>query len=38
MLSGLESVVTDHGYFLMTRRGTDEDVLRLMLTTGIPTA
>ncbi len=31
MLSGLESVVTDHGYFLMTRRGTDEDVLRLML-------
>ena len=28
MLSGLESVVTDHGYFLMTRRGTDEDVLR----------
>ena len=31
MLSGLESVVTDLGYFLMTRRGTDEDVLRLML-------
>ena len=31
MLSGLESVVTDHGYFLMMRRGTNEDVLRLML-------
>lgn len=23
--------MTDHGYFLMMRRGTDEDVLRLML-------
>ena len=31
LLSGLEGVVTDHGYFLMMRRGTDEDVLRLML-------
>ena len=31
LLSGLESVVTDHGYFLMLRRGTDEAVLRLML-------
>ena len=36
MLSGLESVVTDHGYFLMTRRGTDEDVLRLMLNNWTP--
>ena len=31
LLSGLEGVVTDHGYFLMMRRGTNEDVLRLML-------
>lgn len=31
LLCGLESVVTDHGYFLMMRRGTDEGVLRLML-------
>ncbi len=31
LLSGLEGVVTDHGYFLMMRRGTDETVLRLML-------
>ncbi|MDO5300156.1 MAG: LacI family DNA-binding transcriptional regulator [Clostridia bacterium] len=31
LLSGLESVVTDHGYFLMMRRGTDEATLRLML-------
>ena len=31
LLSGLEGVVTDHGYFLMMRRGTDEAVLKLML-------
>lgn len=31
LLSGLENVVTRHGYFLMMRRGTDEAVLRLML-------
>ena len=31
LLSGIESVVTDNGYFLMMRRGTDEAVLKLML-------
>lgn len=31
LLSGIESVVTDRGYFLMMRRGTDEAVLKLML-------
>ena len=31
LLCGLEGVVTDHGYFLMMRRGTDEAVLKLML-------
>lgn len=31
LLSGLESVVSEHGYFLMMRRGTDESVLRLMI-------
>lgn len=31
LLSGLESVVTNHGYFLMMRRGMDEATFRLML-------
>lgn len=35
-LSGVENVVTRHGYFLMMRRGTDEAVLRLMLNTWNP--
>ena len=31
LLSGIENIVTERGYFLMMRRGTDEEVLRLML-------
>ncbi len=36
LLSGIENVVTRHGYFLMMRRGTDEEVLRVMLNTWNP--
>lgn len=36
LLCGIENVVTEHGYFLMMRRGTDEEVLRLMLNTWNP--
>lgn len=36
LLSGIDNVVTEHGYFLMMRRGTDETVLRLMLNTWNP--
>ena len=36
LLSGIENVVTRHGYFLMMRRGTDEATLRLMLNNWSP--
>lgn len=36
LLSGIENVVTDHGYFMMMRRGTDEHTLRMMLNTWNP--
>lgn len=36
LLCGIENIVTKHGYFLMMRRGSDEDTLRLMLNTWSP--
>ena len=36
LLCGIENIVTEHGYFLMMRRGTDEEVLRVMLNTWNP--
>ena len=36
LLSGIENVVTEHGYFMMMRRGTDENTLRMMLNTWNP--
>lgn len=36
LLSGIDNVVTRHGYFLMMRRGTDEATLRLMLNNWSP--
>lgn len=36
MLCRIENVVTTHGYYLMVRRDTDEQALRLMITTWNP--
>lgn len=36
LLCGIENIVTEHGYFLMMRRGTDESILKMMLNTWNP--
>ncbi len=36
LLCGIENIVTEHGYSLMLRRGTDEAILRMMLNTWNP--